>query len=161
MTIEFRKLVWAGLAAGCIMAALPAAAQSTLKVYSARMPDGSLMLSDRPPAGAKGGYQTSTYAVPEAKQRAAIEADREYWRRQGDAFDRRQSQRDAVGSRSGRQWSSYDAVAPDGPHHYGGYGYAARPIVSLRHVPRVYESSPGVVRGRDSGFIGSGFSTAR
>jgi hypothetical protein len=42
------------------------------------------------------------------------------------------------------------------------YGHhAGKPLVPLKHVPRVYASSPGAVNGRSSGFIGSGFSSAR
>ncbi len=142
--------------------AMPAAADSTLKVYRSKMADGTVVLGDKPAPGAR-SVESSTYIVTEPRQRSSADAEREYWRRQSDAFERRQMMRDA-GSRGGsRQWSTLrdrqygggDAVV------YHDSGYAAQPLVSLNQVPRVYESSPGAVRGRDGGFIGSGFSTAR
>lgn len=152
------------------LVAAPVAAQSTLKVYRSYMPDGTVVLSDKPTAGAE-EVESSTYLVTEPRERGVAEAERDYWRRQSESFDRRQMLREGGPGRSARQWSTrddgsspasdqYGAAGQDGGYYFGG-GQVARPLVSLNQVPRVYESSPGAVRGRGAGFIGSGFSTAR
>jgi len=153
---------FAGMAAALILVAAPAGAAETVKIFRSTMPDGSVVLSDKPAAGAR---TVASDTIVLAAAAGAADAERDYWRQQAEAFNRRQAMRDAERDRARGQ-----GIPPMAMHHqddvaYPAYvvggGHPAKPIVPLRHVPRVYRSSPGAVRGRDGGFIGSGFSTAR
>ena len=157
-----RSIVVAVVAiAGGLAAAMPAAADTTLRVYRSHMPDGSVVLGDRPATGAR-SVQSSSYAVSPARQGpGGAEAEREYWRQQADAFAQRQARRDALQGPGGR--GGYHGVAHREADAGYGYavGYVGRPLVPIHRVDPVYRSSPGAVRGRDFGFIGSGFGSAR
>lgn len=137
-------------------------AAETVKIYRSTMPDGSVVLSDRPASGAR-AVASHSYVLQAPK--GAAEAERDYWRRQADAFNRRQQQQDVEAPRRrisarivGDAPTQEDAWLPVAvyPGLHGG-----QPLVPGYAVPRRYTSSPGAVRGRSSGFIGSGFSTSR
>ncbi|NLD54786.1 MAG: hypothetical protein GX652_09025 [Burkholderiaceae bacterium] len=164
--MKSKRCMWAagfaGMAAALILVAAPAGAAETVKIFRSTMPDGSVVLSDKPAAGAR---TVASDTIVLAAAAGAADAERDYWRQQAEAFNRRQAMRDAERDRARGQ-----GIPPMAMHHqddvaYPAYvvggGHPAKPIVPLRHVPRVYRSSPGAVRGRDGGFIGSGFSTAR
>lgn len=147
--------VGAALAASGAMAA-------TLTVYESRMPDGSIVVGDRPTQGAKSVTNHRYEYTPGDK--AHIAAEREYWRREARAFD----ERFRMNYGSGGQRGYRAAVRPvDGDGYYspdwqGAYYHGGgRPLVPHRFVPSTYTSSPGAVNGRGAGFIGSGFSTSR
>jgi hypothetical protein len=162
--MKSKKLAWsagmAGMASALVLFAAPAGAAETVKIFRSTMPDGSVVLGDKPAAGAR---TVATDTIVLAAAPGAAEAERDYWRREAEAFNQRQAMREAERDRA--------RSAPRPPmtmHHHDAApayvvagGHSSKPIVSLRHVPRVYRSSPGAVRGRDGGFIGSGFSTAR
>ena len=137
-------------------------AAETVKIYRSVMPDGSVVLGDKPSAGAR---SVATDTIVLTAPAGAAEAERDYWRRQSEAFNLRQQRRDAADQPRRRM----GAAAPGDIAMYEDeyrplaslYGHeAGRPLVPLRHVPTVYSSSPGAVNGRSGGFIGSGFSTA-
>jgi hypothetical protein len=161
--MKSKRSTWAagvaGMASALVLFAAPAEAAETVKIYRSTMPDGSVVLSDKPASGAR-TVATDTIVLAAAAGSAA--AERDYWRQQAEAFNRRQEMRDAERDRARMESVPPMSMHHDmGPTYATGYGYVTRPIVPLRHVPRTYTSSPGAVRGRDSGFIGSGFSTAR
>lgn len=169
------NLVGLPLMAALLAVATPGDAADTVKIYRSTMPDGSVVLSDKPSRGAR-SVASETYVL--TAPRGAAEAERDYWRRQADAFNLRQQQRD-VQSPARRQsprvrrdgpaqeeaWLALGSAGHYDEHRHGGRQYAGghdgRPIVPLNRVPRPYVTSPGAVNSRGSGFIGSGFSTAR
>ncbi len=141
-------------------------------IYQSRLPDGTLELSDRPPTGAAGTVERRSYglAPQDAATRQRAEAERQYWRKQADAFVRRQQERDREAERAARERPAPTVVLAELPrraaiHH--GYGWplpdVAYPAVPVggHGVSGVYGSSPGAVQGRSGGFIGSGFATSR
>ena len=161
------------LAAAVALAAGQALADGSMTVFESHMADGRVVLGDAPVAGAK-SVKMRKYEVPSGQaSRSAAAAEREYWRQQADGFERRQRAEDAARMRSSstsrrsadhpEQLAELDGqwFAPGGYGPNTVYGAAGRPLVPLRAVPPVYTTSPGAVRGRDSGFIGSGFSTSR
>jgi hypothetical protein len=141
----------------------PSFAAETVKIYRSTMPDGSVVLGDKPSPGAR---SVASDSIVLTAPRGAAEAERDYWRRQAEEFNQRQQRRDAADSPRRR-------MAPAQRHDLAMYGeewqplatyyghYAGKPLVPLSQVPRTYTSSPGAVGGRSSGFIGSGFSTGR
>jgi hypothetical protein len=139
-------------------------------IYQARLADGTLELSDRPPAGATGPVERRSYglAPQDAATRQRAEAEREYWRKQADAFARRQQERERDAERAARERASRTVLVAEWPRravvHQGWptplVAYPAAPVAGYA-VPGVYGSSPGALQGRSGGFIGSGFSTAR
>jgi len=139
-----------------------ALAAETVKIYRSVMPDGSVVLGDKPSAGAR---SVATDTIVLTAPRGAAEAERDYWRREGEAFNLRQQRRDAAQAPARRMAPSYrDEMAMYGDEWRPlatSYGNPGRPLVPLDQVPQPYTSSPGAVNGRSSGFIGSGFSTAR
>lgn len=161
MNSMVKQIGRAAIAAAAFLAVAGAQAESGLTVFESRMADGSVVLGDKPVAGAKSVNIRKYDPVP-AQSRGVAQAEREYWRQQSEAFQRRQRE----GERPrGRGWGAAEAdLGPADAWHAGGhvyYGPAAAPLVSLDRVNPHYTSSPGAVRGRDAGFIGSGFSTAR
>ncbi len=161
-----RAMLSAGLAAAALLLAVGAAqAETTLKVYRSHMPDGSVILGDRPAAGAR-NVESSNYTVAPLRQgTATAEAEREYWRRQADAFDQRQALRDLRDTPSRARYQRIGQGAADGwtpaeAWYPAGHG-AHRPLVPHHRVNPNYRSTPGAAQGRSFGFIGSGFSTAR
>jgi hypothetical protein len=142
--------------------ASPGGAAETVKIYRSTMPDGSVVLSDKPSQGAR-SVATHNYVL--TAPRGNVEAEREYWRRQSDAFNLRHQQRE--GQARARRMSPGAAVDPlggeDGWFPLSAYtGHRSHdPLVPMHAVPGRYASSPGAIRGRSSGFIGSGFSTSR
>jgi hypothetical protein len=149
-------------------------------IYQARLADGTLELSDRPPAGASGAVERRSYglAPQDAAMRRRAEAEREYWRKQADAFvERRQArEREREAERARRERPSPTVVFADLPRRaasHDGYGYdyggPPRPEVAYPAAPfAAYGASgthaslpPGAVQGRGGGFIGSGFATSR
>jgi len=154
--------ILSGISLAAVLAGLsiPAGAAETVKIYRSSMPDGTVVLSDKPTTGAK-SVASDTFVL--TAPRGAAEAERDYWRRQAEAFNRRQEMRDGEqrpSIRSSRPSREEFAMyrEPEVIHH--GY-HAAQPLVSLSRVPPNYASSPGAARGREGGFIGSGFSSAR
>src|SRR5690606_12326887 len=119
-------------------------------------PDGSVVLGDKPSQGAR---SVATDTIVLSAPRGAAEAERDYWRRQAEAFNLRQQRREAADTPRRRMAPSYrDDVASSGDDWrplatY--YGHPGKPLVPWHRVPRQYESSPGAVNGRVSGFIGS------
>ena len=83
-------------------------ASESVKIYRSTMPDGSVMLGDRPAAGAR-SVNTDIYVL--TAPRGAAETEREYWQRQSEAFNLRQQQR--------------EVEAPRWPMSPGGAGGAA------------------------------------
>jgi len=71
----------------------PVFAAETVRIFRSTMPDGSVVLGDRPSVGAR-QVASSTYAI--TAPNGAAQAEREHWRRQSDAFDLRQRQRDSA-----------------------------------------------------------------
>jgi hypothetical protein len=158
-----RRLTGALLVVAASALAGTAFAAETVKIYRSIMPDGSVVLGDKPTAGAR---SVATDTIVLTAPRGAAEAERDYWRREGEAFNLRQQRRDSVQApqpRMGR--SHHDEMAMYGDEWVPlatNYGHrASRPLVPPDQVQPVYTSSPGAVNGRSSGFIGSGFSTAR
>jgi hypothetical protein len=156
-----RRLAGALLVAAVATVALPSFAAETVKIYRSTMPDGSVVLGDKPSTGAR---SVATDTIVLSAPRGSAEAERDYWRREAEAFNLRQQRREAEDAPS--RWRAparpddlamYDEWRPLATE----YGYdAGKPLVPLRAVPRTYTSSPGAVNGRSSGFIGSGFSTS-
>lgn len=150
----------AGIAGMVALMAATSAAAANLTVYESRMPDGTTVLGDRPTGGARAVVSHRYEYTPSSKE--ALEAERNYWRSQSEAFQRRQAATARIErTASAPATTAFDA---DGPYYpmWAGHGYgASRPLVPFSQVPRTYTSSPGAVNGRQGGFIGSGFSTAR
>jgi len=143
-------------------------ARPSTTIWQARLPDGTLELTDRPPAPGASAVQSRSYALPsddQARQRA--EAERAYWRKQAEAFEARRSERERARERPVAPATTVIMQADsDRPRVYHGYGWlppdvigGSRPMVPV--VLPAYGSPPGAVQGRDGGFIGSGFSTRR
>jgi hypothetical protein len=143
-------------------------------IYQATLRDGTLELSDRPPEGGATGIERRSYALPQdaaARQRA--EAERDYWRGQAEAFERRRTDRDRALEQAQRARPAQPTVIvhTDGRRGvYHGYGWVPPDLYGAGSVPGavvvggfapVYTSSPGAVQGRDAGFIGSGFGVRR
>jgi hypothetical protein len=176
-----RNVLRLAMAATVLVVATTALAAESVKIYRSTMPDGSVVLGDKPASGAK-TVASDTYVLTAPK--GAAQAEREYWRREAEAFDRRQQREmeaprrrtglrhDPDGARSSAGLPSY-AAAGDyagyaGYDGYGAYGanggpggYGDRLESPGARLPRAYTSSPGAARGRSGGFIGSGFSTSR
>ena len=156
-----RIVAWAvawALGSGIAVAATGASA-ATLTVYESRMADGSVVVGDKPAAGAK-SVRNHRYDYTPA-DKAHVAAEREYWRQESHAFSQRHQAREYGTWRGG-----YPAPAAMGHGYHGwqgGYYYpgAGRPLVPQHLVQPTYTTSPGAVNGRGAGFIGSGFSTAR
>ena len=151
-------LVFAAVAA----LAAPSFAAETVKIYRSTMPDGSVVLGDKPSSGAR---SVATDSIVLTAPRGVAEAERDYWRREAEAFNLRQQRRDAQDGPRRRMSPAHRddlAVYDEWRPLATSYGHdAGRPLVPLRMVAPTYTSSPGAVNGRSSGFIGSGFSTAR
>jgi hypothetical protein len=67
-------------------------------IYRNTLPDGTVEFSDRPAAAGAGAANVghSTYVVPDAADAIKrAEAEREYWRKQAEGFDKRTEQREA------------------------------------------------------------------
>jgi hypothetical protein len=153
-------------------------------IWQSRLPDGTLELSDRPPAAGASQVGQRSYVLPTqgaARQRA--DAERAYWRKQAEDFNRRQQDRDRleqadaerrarsqpqpVYADAGAQvWYGTPRVRPWPPH--GGpffpplNGAVTLPAPIQGNGGSAYTSSPGAVQGRPTGgFIGSGFATGR
>ncbi len=149
------------------------AAPSTT-IWRSRLPDGTVELGDRPPSGAALSMERRSYpqaAAPAAARRQA-DAERDYWRRQAEAFEQRRAERERNAAQAQRERTAEPTVLViDGRQRaVGGAPDWAWTVVdpSLPGLPpsalgpSVYGSSPGAVQGRSTGgFIGSGFSTAR
>jgi hypothetical protein len=143
-------------------------------IYQSRLPDGTLELSDQPPpAGASGVAQHRYTLPPDAVARERAQAERDYWRQQAEAFEKRRVERERDERRAARVAPTTIVVADPYPRRYasniwgwpqyeGGFATPLPGIVGGVPVSPVYSSSPGAVQGRDAGgFIGSGFSSAR
>jgi hypothetical protein len=143
-------------------------------IYQATLQDGTLELSDRPPSGGASGIERHSYVLPQdsaARQRA--EAEREYWRLQAEAFERRRAARDRVLAQGERTRPAPPVVIVQSDWRrsvYHGYGWVPPDLYGLPGGPGavvvggispIYTSSPGAVQGRDAGFIGSGFGMRR
>lgn len=163
------------------------AAPSTT-IFQSRLPDGTLELSDRPAAAGATPLGQRTYALPPqgaSAQRA--QAEREYWRKQAEAFEKRQQERDRLAAAEAERRERArppQVVVADGRYGVWGWGPAVppRPLPIPRGTvdngfgpqpaplpgpmgsngSSAYTSSPGAVQGRPTGgFIGSGFATGR
>jgi hypothetical protein len=159
---SYRRLTGVVLVAAAATLAGPSFAAETVKIYRSTMPDGSVVLGDKPTQGAQA---VATDTIVLTAPRGAAEAERDYWRRQAQEFELRQQRRDAE--------QVPRRAAPAHRHDLAGYTeewrplatnyghHSGKPLVPPHLVPPDYTSSPGAVNGRSSGFIGSGFSTAR
>lgn len=155
------RFVRMSLLAALLAVATHGAAAETVKIYRSTMPDGSVVLGDKPASGAR---SVASHSYLLKAPRGVAEAERDYWRRQSDGFNLRQQQQDVqaprprMSPRLAVEAPQEDAWLPSSvqPGHHG-----SRTLVPLHRVPRRYASSPGAVRGRSGGFIGSGFSTSR
>jgi hypothetical protein len=96
--------VWAAttaLTAGAVPAAVVAAPRgdgAMTTIYRNTLKDGTVEFSDRPAAAGDGAANVghSTYLVPDAADALRrAEAEREYWRKQAEAFETRNQQREA------------------------------------------------------------------
>lgn len=157
MSSSFRFTVRALALSIGLAAAAPAALAGTGTIYVSRMPDGTLSLGDRPAAGAV-STSRHEYAGQTADQRASADKDRSHWREEADAFQRRHgvSRRTQFAGHPG-QWDPRDPYVQYAPHPWvvgGG-------LVHRQPQASVYTSSPGVLQGRTTPFIGSGFGSAR
>ena len=89
------------LTAGAVPAAEPAASRgdsAVTTIYRNTLKDGTVEFSDRPAAAGAGATHVghSTYLVPDAADALRrAEAEREYWRKQAEAFETRNQQREA------------------------------------------------------------------
>ncbi|RPH45614.1 MAG: hypothetical protein EHM87_05605 [Burkholderiales bacterium] len=160
-------------------------------IWQSRLPDGTLELSDRPPPAGAAQVGQRSYTLPKegaARQRA--DAEREYWRKQAEGFNRRQQDRDRMeqaeserraraqpqvvfadagrpvwyGAPTLRPWPPHGGlppgVGPSGPYPQPDPRPLPGPIQGSGASS--YSSSPGAVQGRATGgFIGSGFATGR
>ena len=153
-------------------------------IWQSRLPDGTLELSDRPPPTGASQVGQRSYVMPtEGVTRQRADAEREYWRKQAEGFNRRQQDRDRLEqaeverrARSQPQpgyadvgvpvWYGTPRVRPS-PVHGGSLFPPFNAAVTLPAPVQgnggsAYVSSPGAVQGRATGgFIGSGFATAR
>ena len=142
-------------------------------IYQARLADGTFELSDRPPGAGASDIARRSYTLPPAapsSERAA--AEREYWRGQAEAFERRRLEREQSVARERDARRAPTVVIAQVPQRavYHGYGWlpddfgggpAGGAFVGGFGSP-IYGSGPGVVQGRSTGgFIGSGFATSR
>lgn len=143
-------------------------------IYQARLPDGTLELSDRPPAAGASGVARHSYTLPQdADARERAQAERDYWRRQAEAFEKRRVERERDERQTTPAGRTTVVVAEPYPRRYASNiwgwpqyeGVVATPlpgVVGGVPVAPVYGTSPGAVQGRSTGgFIGSGFATAR
>jgi hypothetical protein len=157
-------------------------------IFQSRLPDGSFELSDRAPAAGATPLGQRTYALPPQSASAQrAQAERDYWRRQAEAFERRQRERDRLTALEADRRDAVRApqtVVLDSRYAVRGWGPAVplrpplpRPApvdygLGLQPAPlpgpqgsnggSAYTSSPGAVQGRPTGgFIGSGFATGR
>jgi hypothetical protein len=147
--------------------------QPSTTIWQARLPDGTLELTDRPPASTATAVQSRTYALPtdtQARQRA--EAERAYWRKQAEGFEARRRERERERESSFAEAPRTVIVHTDvhRPSVYHGYGWlppeivggsAGRPGIVPAGVAPVYVTTPGAAQGRGPGFIGSGFGSGR
>lgn len=153
-----RIVAWALGSAIAVVAT--GAGAATITVYESRMPDGSVVVGDKPAAGAK-TVRNHRYDYAPA-DKAHVAAEREYWRQEAHAFSQRHQAREY--GTAGRGGYPAQAAMGHGYHGWqGGYYYpgVGRPLVPQHLVQPTYSTSPGAVNGRGAGFIGSGFSTAR
>lgn len=136
-------------------------------IYRSLMPDGRLVLSDRPAPGAS-QVEASAYAAANAVTPSAARAaqEREYWRAQSEAFAERHREREmALEARRAHQAElAARTAAMQEPALYGGYPIFYRTArfgaPGFAGVPTQYTSSPGAAQNRSGGFIGSGFATS-
>jgi hypothetical protein len=156
-------------------------------IWQSRLPDGTLELSDRPPPAGASRVSQRSYTLPAqgvASKRA--DAEREYWSRQAERFNRRRQDRDRLDqaeaerralippqgmyAEAGRPiWYGSPTVRPWPPHgvrplppHGGVVVPQPLPGPFQSDGSSPYTSSPGAVQGRPTGgFIGSGFATGR
>lgn len=154
-----------GAPAGPAAAPTGPAAQT---IYRVQMPDGSVLLSDTPPPGSR-ILQARSFAHtvdPQTAERAREQG--EYWRRQSEAFDARQRERDRD-AQEARRLRSMAQLERDRAEAYGPlYGvpvvvrrpFPGGPLVPPTAVPGTYVTSPGAVNGRGAPPIGSGFASA-
>ena len=136
-------------------------------IWQARLPDGTLELTDRPPAAGASAVQSRSYALPEDDEaRRRAQAERAYWRKQAEGFEARRSERERIREQPVAPVTTVIVQAEvERPAVYHGYGWVP-PVVGggLRPVVPVapfYATTPGAVQGRDGGFLGSGFGTRR
>lgn len=156
-----RRLLGVALLVALASVSSQAAAVETVKIFRSTMPDGSVVLGDKPSGGAR---SVTSETIVLTAPRGAAEAERDYWRRQAEAFNLRQQRREAGTSyrRAAHpgtvRYDEEDSLQPSVVYYAPPAG---KPLVPPGRVARDYTSSPGAARGRSSGFIGSGFSTAR
>ena len=96
-----RRLAGALLVAAVATVTLPSFAAETVKIYRSTMPDGSVVLGDKPSTGAR---SVATDTIVLSAPRGSAEAERDYWRREAEAFNLRQQRREAEDAPS--RWMS-------------------------------------------------------
>jgi hypothetical protein len=128
------------------------------RIHRSVMPDGRIVISDQPVPGAR-SVDSWSYALPPPDvAKAQADAQRAHWREQAAAFERRQREREATRQRE--QDARQIVIVTDGRGYPVPVGAHLLPQIPPILVPPVYATSPGAVRGRSPGFIGSGFSRA-
>jgi hypothetical protein len=133
------RLVRLSLVSALLFPPIAGHAAESVKIYRSTMPDGSVMLGDRPTPGAR-SVVTGTYVL--ATPPGAADAEREYWRRQSEAFDLRQQRREVEAHRrsvSPRR-AAGAAIGDEHVHRFShpyvtgytpGYAYAPRPPIGV------------------------------
>jgi hypothetical protein len=142
---------------------------TTKTIWSVRRRDGSLVLRDTPPpAGVAAHSYVYRAGRPDDAQRR-VERERDYWRRQGEAFEQRRMSRLELEARVRQAELQARRVAHDGRRwveagEAGWWGWpvvvGARPSHPVR-VESVYATSPGAVQGRGAPFVNAGFGAAQ
>ncbi len=129
------------------------------RIYRSVLADGRVVIGDRPVAAAK-TVESWSYELPPADvAQSRADQQRQHWRREAEAFEQRQREREAERRRADEARQVVVLTDPYRLHAPVLIG-AAQPLVPPFLVSPSYGSSPGAVRGRSFGFIGSGFSRA-
>ena len=119
--------LWAGL-----IGSTPAWAAASTTIYRNTLKDGSVEFSDRPAGAGAANAGQSTYVVPDAAEALRrADAEREYWRKQAEAFDKRNQEREAqaaaaatrraqVATQPARVWSYDPELLPRTVYYVNG-----------------------------------------
>jgi hypothetical protein len=155
-----------------VMVLMPATAagatpSGSTTIYRAVLPDGTVFIGDQRPT-TTATVQVLSYPVPQGGQvDARAEAQRRYWREQAEAFEERRREREREAA-ARRQVQVLVEVVADARRPVAEPTVGFTPILPAWRGPAVvvpvapaYTSSPGAIRGRQPGFIGSGFAVSR
>lgn len=147
-----------------VQGAIVADAGNTV-IYRSVLPDGRVVFSDKADPRAK-SVESASYAIPTAPTASAARAmqERDYWRRQAEAFDQRQRERD-------RQLDADRAAANAAPDYQEAYApviyryrgpvpaapYATQSIGPGGGLP----AQPGAIRYGTASMPAGGFAASR